>query len=94
MIGKLSVETDWDFGIVINGKHFSDLSFSVDVDSIDQLENIRYLGPFGNPPRPNDKLWEIKDGISRILANPKESFNHLGGNRGVKWEACEQEGNQ
>lgn len=89
MIGLLTIDTDWDFGIVVNGENFCNSNFSIAIDSIEQLENIQYLGAFGTPLASDTKLWEVKNGIARILANPKESFSQLGGNRGVRWQAVE-----
>jgi hypothetical protein len=83
MIGTLNVETDFDFSLELNGTVYSDSEFSIDIDSMGQLESIQVMGPFGSPS--GGKTWEILTALEAIKANPSEYFSNLGGNRGAMW---------
>lgn len=85
LIGLLVVKTDWDYGVVIGGVAYADNSNSIPIESLDQLKNITFLGPFGARVTENAKLWEIKSALESILANPEEPFGNTGGNRGAEW---------
>ena len=80
----MSVDTDWDFGISYKGKVYSDSSFSIFFDSVEELDEIELLGPFGSPGPPNHR-FEFDEAIKEIKANPDEDFCNQGGNRGVHW---------
>lgn len=85
ILGTLNVETDWDFGILFNGESFSDFKFDLQIESLDQLKNLEFLGAFGGPLTEDTNLWEIQEGIAEILKNPHVEFNNQGGNRGIHW---------
>jgi len=87
-LGTLNVETDWDFSLELNGTVYSDSEFSIDIDSMDQLESIQVLGPFGSPS--GGKQWEILAALEAIKANPNEFFSNQGGNRGAMWHPKQQ----
>ena len=85
MIGTLNVETDLDFSLELNGTVYSDEEFSIDIDSMDQLESIQVMGPFG-------KTREILAALEAIKANPSVFFSNLGGNRGAMWHPRKKNG--
>lgn len=90
-IGFLVVETDWDFGVIINGKRYADYEQTIPISDLQHLRDIEYLGPAGRPLSSDTKLGEIKRGLEEILKNPEEGFNNTGGNRGVRWLPCPEE---
>lgn len=85
MLGILAVETDWDFSIELDGKVYSDMDEAIPIESIEQLNRIVIIGPFGNPAQTNVKDYEIKKALDAIKANPSEYFSNMGGNRGATW---------
>lgn len=82
-LGNLSVETDYDFSIELNGTIYTNSEFEITINSIEELNAIKVLGPWGTPS--GGKTWEINDALEAIKANPKEFFNNMGGNRGATW---------
>ena len=82
-VGTLTVETDWDFSLIIAGELFCESEFSVEIYSIETLNSIQISGPFGSPT--GGKSWEIEDALEQIKNNPTEFFSNLGGNRGAMW---------
>lgn len=86
----LTIETDFDFSIKLNEKVHSDMSFSIEINDPKELDEILVGGPFGGGnfvPLSEAKghVYELKRGLDRIKADPNESFDELGGNRGVAW---------
>jgi hypothetical protein len=82
-IGTLNVETDHDFAIELNGVIHSGHEFNLDIESIDELNAIKVVGPWGCPT--GGKTWEIDEALAAIRANPGKRFNNTGGNRGAEW---------
>lgn len=82
-LGTLNVETDWDFALQLNDEIYSDHEFSIQIDSVDQLDSIQIMGPFGSPS--GGKTWEIIEALKAIKANPAQFFSNQGGNRGAMW---------
>jgi hypothetical protein len=80
----LCVETDHDFSIRYNGEVFFN-EISLTLDSVDDLDRIEVLGPWGIPYNEDVKDWEFRQGIEEIKKNPGQHFNNTGGNRGVEW---------
>lgn len=79
----LFVETDWDFSLEFHGELFCNYEITLQLESVQQLDDIKVLGPFGTLA--GGKTWEWEHAVKRIRANPSESFSELGGNRGVQW---------
>lgn len=87
----LTIETDFDFSIKLNGKVHHDMTFSIAINDPKELDEIVVGGPFGTGgfvPLNEAKghVYELKRGLERIKANPNETFDELGGNRGVAWQ--------
>lgn len=83
-IGILNIKTDWDFSLGINGIIYDGNEETVVINSIDDIKNVKLLGPFGSPEYPfHDD--EIKEALEAIINNPKQEFSNLGGNRGASW---------
>jgi hypothetical protein len=82
----LSVETDWDFSLKYNNVVYSDYEFYIIIDSVDELDKIEVLGPFGSGKSSFDSFYEW---IEIIKSNPDEHFSNLGGNRGISWGPCD-----
>lgn len=78
---KLHVQTDWDFALRFEGVDYTDYEFDIEL-TVEQLDEVEVLGPFGRPGPPA-KAWEWYEAVKRIKADPTESFNTTGGNRGV-----------
>lgn len=88
-LGILAFDTNHDYGLVIGGVSFIDAHNAAVIESLEQLENVEYLGPFGSPCGDGTKIGEIQEAISAILANPSMSFSNRGGNRGAEWTPTE-----
>jgi hypothetical protein len=86
----LQVQTDDDFGIEFKGKVYSDYRFTLTLDSLDELDDIKLLGPFGTRSIPR-KTWEFEDAVGKIRRDPLTPFNTRGGNRGVNYFVLEEE---
>lgn len=84
-IGILNVETDWDFGFILNEVAYVGNEERVYVRSVEDLKNIQFLGPFGSPFEEDVKICEFQYALSRIIDCPDIEFNNLSGNRGVHW---------
>ena len=85
LIGLLNIETDWDFGVKIRNQDYIGHKETIKIYSVDELEKLEYLGPFGAPASEHTKLWEIKEAIAAILKEPTKRFCNTGGNRGADW---------
>ena len=80
----LAVRTDYDFGIRFRGDVYCGDTITLTLNSVEELEDIELLGPFGSDSSPT-KTWEWHDAIDKIKENPEEILNDYGGNRGVSW---------
>jgi len=83
------VQTDWDFSVRFKGKLYSDYNFFLFFDSLEELDQIEILGPYGAPRNINTKCSELVEAIKKIKQNPHESFDTTGGNRGVYYVSSE-----
>jgi len=88
---ELRVETDDDFSVMFQGKVYFDHEFTIPINSINELDEIEILGVYGTPFNARVKCQEFQEGIERIKANPGDSFDSTGGNRGVEWIVNDQE---
>lgn len=84
---RMYVETDWDFSVEFQGVVHSDDEFTLEFDSVEQLDELKLHGAFGALDC-EGKTWEFLAAIEKIKANPDDSFSNLGGNRGVYWSVC------
>ena len=80
----LTIRTDYDFGVRFRGRSYGDYTITLTLNSVEELEDIELLGPFGSSSIPT-KTWEWYDAMQKIKANPEETLNDYGGNRGVSW---------
>ncbi len=80
----MDVETDWDFSLQFQGVVYSDCEFTIGFNSVDELDQVEILGPFGSPSK-SGKCWEFEEAVRKIKLKPNEYFSNLGGNRGVSW---------
>lgn len=80
----MDVETDWDFSIRFQGVVHSKSEFTIGFNSVEELDEVEILGPFGSPSE-SGKCWEFEQAVQQIKLNPNEYFSNLGGNRGVSW---------
>lgn len=85
MQGKLTFETDYDFSILYKGELYTDYDFSIYIFSMEDFDEITFLGPWGSGPT-SGKFSEVQEMLQEIRANPSEPRCFLGGNRGVEWE--------
>lgn len=90
VLGNLSVETDDDFSLELNGVLYTDSEVQLTIDSVEELNAIKVMGPYGSPS--GGKTWEIDAALEAIRANPKEFFNNMGGNRGATWYPADKHG--
>jgi hypothetical protein len=78
------VDTDYDFGIVFDGREYCDSSFAIQFDTPEQVSQMELLGPFGSPGPPS-KSWDWELAVEKIQYDPDTGFNDRGGNRGVAY---------
>lgn len=83
-IGSLYFETDFDFSVELNGVMYSDCEFTIRINSIEDIKRLQCHSGFGS--RAKSKFDDhIADVLNKIIENPKEIYDALGGNRGVIW---------
>lgn len=72
----LLIQTDFDFKVIYNGVTYLDYNLTFDIDDVSELDKFELIGK---------KTSEVKKCFERIKANPNNSFDSTGGNRGVIW---------
>lgn len=88
-LGILIVETDFDFTLKLDNNSCED---EIYIDTIQQLKNLEFCGPWGTPLTANTKISPVREQLAKVIANPYEPFYGLGGNRGIEWKPrCQKE---
>ena len=85
-VSKYSIyfESDDDFSIKFKDKTYYGDEY-IFFNSIDDLDEMEVLGPWGGERKEHTKCWEWEEGIKAIKQNPEENYRRLGGNRGLEF---------
>jgi hypothetical protein len=71
----LEVDTDWDFSLEYKGVVYSDSTFSIKMESAEDLQHLNLWGPWGSTPEEGFSLQAFDEAIEAIKANPNEHFS-------------------